>query len=97
MNNSTKNDLSGNEVKLDYEALVITANVAVGKCLDQLDSYSRKIRDAFCTGGNTDITTLSLTARYIRDEGKNLAICADTLATLLGGRDRDKVTIINHK
>ena len=93
MNNRTKNDLSANTVKLDYQALLYMAKVATGKCLETIGKQTDKIRSAIDLA---EVTQLSLQALWISDEANNLAICADTLAALLGGIDRENVEIVNH-
>jgi hypothetical protein len=93
MNNTTKNDLSFNEVKLDYKALITTAEVAISGCIENINRHMNIVREA---SSRTDSgTELYLHAKWLSDNANLLAICADTLAALKEGEKRNIVTIVN--
>jgi len=95
MNKTTQNDLSENAVKLDYQALKTTAKIAAVKSLEQLSGYITKMQKTLLLDEGENLSHLYLVATWIQDEGKNLAIAADTLAALIGGQTRDHVIIVN--
>lgn len=93
MNGRTKNDLSFDEVKLDYKALITTAQVAIHGCIEEISRYERTIRDYGLY--HNDNTKLHMDSKRLADEANLLAICADTLAALKEGEKREIVTIVN--
>jgi len=88
----TRNDLSSNEVKLDYQALLSTSTIAVGESLEQIGRFSRKVGDAV---QKQDVTSIYLNAQWLEDYAKRLLLSADTLAALIGGKSRDNKVIVN--
>ena len=88
----TQHDLSSNEVKLDYQALVWTAEIAVGKAKQEICRYYNKIDNACLP---FDGTALRLNAQWLLSEAKCFCIACETLSALKGGLDREDVTIIN--
>lgn len=91
---ATKNDLSHNEAKLDYAALVKTAEIAVGKCKADIADYVFKITDDW---SKKDFTGVYLKATWLREEAERLEIACETLATLKGGETRENIIIVNKK
>ena len=91
MNHSTKNDLSGSKVKLDYEALRTCAAVAVGRSLDAISEDIAVIRSI----PQCDPVSMYMAAARIKDAAGSLAIAADTLAALDEGKTRQTVEIVN--
>jgi|BioPla2DNA2_1021312.scaffolds.fasta_scaffold209573_2 hypothetical protein len=91
MNHSTKNDLSGSKVKLDYEALRTCAAVAVGRSLDAISEDIAVIRSI----PQCDPVSMYMAAARIKDAAGSLAIAADTLAALNEGNTRENVEIVN--
>jgi hypothetical protein len=91
MNHSTKNDLSGSKVKLDYAALWTCAAVATGQMLNEISEEIATMRSI----PRCDSTTLHMAAARIKDAAGNLAIAADTLAALDAGKTRPEIEIVN--
>jgi hypothetical protein len=91
---ATKNDLSANEAKLDYVALVKTAEIAVGHSLEQVSYYLNEIRKDRL--GNY-VTGLHCDANNMKNEAVMLEIACETLATLRGGETRENIVIVNKK
>ena len=91
MNHSTKNDLSGSKVKLDYEALRTCAAVAVGQMMNNIQEDIAIIRSI----PQCDPVSMYMAAARIKDAAGSLAIAADTLAALDEGKTRQTVEIVN--
>ena len=88
----TKNDLSWDEVKLDYEALRVTASCAVGRLKDKVYHYLNGMVDNWHEG---NMTSMYLNAQWMSEEAGRLVICAETLASLEEGLKRHNVIIVN--
>lgn len=88
MNNFTKNDLSGNLVKLDYQALLQTALFAVAHIGNELDRERDKCRRG-------EGVSLYLSAGRIAELGKQYAIACDTYVALKEGLEREEKELIN--
>jgi len=89
---ATKNDLSYDLAEIDYQALLITAQYAVGelteKCADHIDKIRR-------TAFTKDGTSLRLNASNLKQAAIGLEICADTLATLEGVLENRRIEDVN--
>jgi len=88
----TNNDLSFQEATLDYEAMLRCARIATYEVQGRLQDYDKQLHKAL---SDNDTSMLELIPEWMEREVGKLAICAETLATLLGGVDRAHVTIIN--
>ena len=88
----TKNDLSFQEATLDYEAMVRCARIAVYEVQGNIEDYNKKLHKALAEG---DTTLLKLVPEWMEREMGKLVVCAETLASLIGGLDRAHVTIVN--
>jgi len=88
----TKNDLSFQEASLDYEAMVRCAKIAVYEVQGNLEDYNKRLHEAFA---ENDTSLLKLIPEWMEREVGKLAVCAETLATLVGGLDRAHVNIVN--
>ena len=89
---NTKHDLSYDEVKLDYEALIRTAEVAVGRTLENVNRYSSEVRTAWDV---KDWIGLSLSCERLEREAKWMNVAGETLSTLKNGLTRYNVIIVN--
>jgi len=90
MNTFTQNDLSAGKVRLDYQALLTTARAAFEHCKEALyQEYKHLENIGYSARG------LYYTAGRIAHIGEELTIIANTLVTLEGGLDRQKVEIVN--
>lgn len=90
--NATKNDLSFNEASLDFQAMLTTSKIAVGRCLDNISRYENNIRrDSI----NNDYTGVHCNANWLKAEAEYLEIASETLATLSGALERDNLFIVN--
>ena len=90
--NKTQNDLSANTVKLDYQSLVRTAKIAVGRSMNGIEEYQGKLHDDLGKGYGVGI---KLHSDWLAREAERLALACNTLATLLGAETRGNVTVIN--
>lgn len=91
---ATKNDLSYNEAKLDYTAMIKTAEIAVGKSRSAVINYADKICNDW---SNKHFTGVYLNATWLREEAERLEIACEMLATLKGGETRENIIIVNKK
>lgn len=91
---ATKNDLSSNEAKLDYSALVKTAEIAVSSCLAKVNDYANKIHYDWIA---KSFAGVHLNASWLREEAERLEITCETLATLKRGETREHILIVNKK
>ena len=89
---NTKHDLSAGEVKLDYEALIRTAGIAYCAKKNAIGERLGELSDCDMKGENT---SRYLTAHYLKQDAEALAIAAETYSTLLEGKKRDSVIIVN--
>ena len=89
---ATKNDLSHNEVKLDYQALLATANTAVTYLYEDIKSELNAIFD---NRMNKEYTILGLKAERIKQASERFQIACETLSALQGGLTRDNIIIVN--
>jgi len=87
----TKNDLSYNHTKLDFEALLQTAQLAYSSRLREISARVSKL-SAYPSIGNT---SRWLEAHWLAEDTKALAIIAETLSTLLEAKDREEIEIVN--
>jgi hypothetical protein len=92
----TKNDLSYDEAKVDFEALLRTAHCAVHSILENISKKLDVVRnETFKMDKSIDITALHLNALWLSQEATELVICAETLATLIGAKTRTNIWIVN--
>jgi hypothetical protein len=91
---ATKHDLSANEVRLDYAALVTTAEIAVGKSKSEISHYVIKITNNW---SEKEFGSMKLNAGYLKEEAERLEIACETLATLKCGETRKNIIIVNKK
>uniref|UniRef100_A0A6H1ZJH4 Uncharacterized protein n=1 Tax=viral metagenome TaxID=1070528 RepID=A0A6H1ZJH4_9ZZZZ len=93
MNGITKNDLSYNETKLDFEALLKTAAFATSELRQQIKRLDSQLGDDLLHG---NITGIHLESQWLSEYAQSLAIAADTYSALLGAKTREDISIINH-
>lgn len=91
---ATKCDLSYNHAKLDYEAMLTTAQIAVYHTLEEIRLLSGKMRIAM---QEKDISSIYLDAQWLEGKAKQLTVAAEVLATLIGGQEREEIEIVNHR
>ncbi len=85
----TKHDLSFNQVKLDYQALLRTSIIAFAHTRNEIarlthDTYSLK-----------PALSLHHTARLIAEEADKMVVAAETMDTLEEGLTREELEVIN--
>ena len=85
----TKNDLSYNEAKLDYQAMLLTSRIAYAKCLDGIYKHYRDMRSL------EPVFLPQLSAGWLLEEARRLAIVAETMETLEGGLIRENIIVVN--
>lgn len=89
---TTKHDLSAGEVKLDYQALLTTAQYAVGRLISAIEQEKAELHDALF---NKEWTKAYLRANYLVGHAKALAVAMETLSALSEGLDREDKIIVN--
>mgnify|MGYP003396099545 CR=1 FL=1 len=89
---ATKNDLSHNEVKLDYQALLATANTAVTYLSEDIKATLDTI---FNDRMNKKYTILGIKAERIKQASERFQIACETLSALQGGLTRESIIIVN--
>ena len=87
--NQTQNDLSCNQTKLDYLAMVKTSRVAFAHIRNELDRYLHQTHEIKPQLG------LDFLAKLIKEEANELVIAAETMHTLEGGLSREELEIVN--
>jgi len=85
----TKNDLSYNEAKLDYRALLDTATIAFAHTRNEIERLVHRTHDL------NPHTNYASVARQLLDEAKRMAVAAETMHTLQEGLTRENILIIN--
>lgn len=91
--NNTKNDLCADLAKLDFEAMVFTANMAVGLLIESISKTLSALRNA-----RTDNNIrLYLEADDLKRDAAALSICAATLTTLKEARTRERLEVVNRE
>ena len=88
----TKCDLSANQTKLDHQALLDTARIATGHCVEGVASYLSESRGKLF---KEDVTGIHLNAHWLAREAEQLDIAAEVLATLMGSLSREEIEIVN--
>lgn len=91
---ATKHDLSHDSTKLDYQALVKTAGIAVALSKERVHEHLNKLYN-FGLNGKRDLVSLELNSQWLCRAAEQLQVSAETYATLLGGLDRHELEIIN--
>lgn len=85
----TKNDLSYDQTKLDYQAMLTTAQIAFSHTREEIN---RHIHNTYNISGKVNY---SLEAKWIKEEADKLAIIAETMDTLQGGLTRSQIEVVN--
>jgi hypothetical protein len=85
----TKNDLSYNEAKLDYQAMLSTSKSAYVHCLEEISRHLHNMRQLHPP------YQPYLSAQWLAREAGQLVTIAETMSTLEGGLTRDSVLIVN--
>ena len=85
----TKNDLSYDQTRLDYQALLTTAEFAFAHGKDTLHRYLQELDRYPLTG------CFYLTTDYMASEITYLNIVAETLYTLREGLTRHELEVVN--
>jgi len=92
MDKVTKNSLSHDEAKLDFEALWASVSTAFRLTLDRIQNYTDSFLRLKLNDPDTFFTPNSL---RLVDEAGRLAVIAETLDTINGARIRHRLKIIN--
>ena len=87
----TKSDLSYDEVKLDYEALLRTSWVAVGGCVDRIRDHLNTITAI----PRKSMTSISLHGYWLKQAAERLAVACETVAALEEGKTRNNKILVN--
>ncbi len=90
----TKCDLSFNKALLDFDALLSTAKIAVGHCVERIEEHKQKIHDANLHGNGS---SLSHQAGHLLRQAENLATSSEVLATLMAAQSREHLAITGHE
>ena len=89
----TKNDLSCDAVKLDYQALMSVARYALANTANVLITTGSAIRDQLCDDGST--ISIYTAAQNLPSTVKQLLIAAETYYTLVEGIEREHKHLVN--
>ena len=87
--NKTQNDLSYDEAKLDYQALLATSRIAVGHCTEEIYKHLSNLR---AIPPNKPRPS---SAEWLLREANQLAVAAETMYTLEEGLQRSNIIIVN--
>lgn len=93
----TKCDLSHNRAVLDFDAMLKTAHLAVGSCMDRIAEHRGKVCDAVVAAEvsiPTGVSSIYSHADYLLQEAQHLAVASEVLATLIGAHDRSEIVIL---
>lgn len=88
----TKSDLSFQEAKLDYAALIRTAQIATVEVQGRLEDLNKRLHQAI---SDNNTSQLKLIPEWMEQEVARLTTSSETLAALVGGLSRAHITIIN--
>ena len=86
---ATKNDLSYNQTKLDYQALLDTAEIAFANTREELNKNLHSLYEHPLKG------CFYLTTSRVETLAKQLNTVAETLYTLRGGLTREELEVVN--
>ena len=89
---NTKHDLSYTEAKLDFQALVKTAEIAYVKAREEV---SRRLHGLYEIELTKDNTGRYCEANRLKETAQHLAIAAETLSVLYEARTRKILKVIN--
>lgn len=89
---NTKHDLCSDSVTLDYDALLTTSRIAVGRCLNDIEQYTKEIREHFIF---RESGCIYLSANYLKQSAQNLTTSLETYYALKEGTHRSKKTFTN--
>ena len=87
--NVTQNDLSFNSTKLDYKALLTTAEIAFAHSREEINRHLSSLYKYPLEG------CFYLEAEHIEWEAKSLHIISETMYTLREGLTRQDLEIVN--
>lgn len=93
----TRNDLSGDRVRIDYDALISVARYTLASTISTLISTASNMRDSMQRNDTTKYHTSRtvISAQGLEYTVKQLIIAAETYDTLLGGISRDEKVLVN--
>ena len=92
MNGTTQNELSGSLVRLDYRAMLKTAQFAYRELRN---SIHQAMRETYLDDSRQDDMGRYHLAKRIADLAADFAIAADTLSALYAGCDRPTKEFVN--
>lgn len=98
--NITKHDLSAGLVRLDFQALLKTAEIAYYAKLNDLDDAHHSLFNMLPTSRPAESSvgiSRYLKANEVRAIGEALTIAAETLYTLEESVNRERIEIVNRK
>lgn len=85
----TKHELSFNSVKLDYDALLKTAQIAFANTRTRVEEHLKRLQE------HSRTSCYYLDAQWLERAASQLTIAAETMYTLEHGLERREVTIVN--
>ncbi len=94
MNGITRNELSFDVVKLDYDALLKTSAFAQRELRERVSQHLRSLNEATI---KNDSTSQYLQAQWLSQTARELAIATDTYAALFEGVTRKKAELRRSK
>ena len=87
----TQSDVSGGEVKLDYQSLIAVAEISQGLTMQEIRRHMKELDYP----SQPSPVTLRLETQWLAMAAERLALVAETLSALRTGLLRDKVLIVN--
>jgi len=91
----TKNDLSLDSVKIDYQSVLSTVRSAVGALRREIDSTLRKIDSELENFNQKTTPMLYIQAESLERLSKQFHIAAENLHTLEHGIERPRKSFVN--
>lgn len=88
----TECDLSFDEVKLDYKALILSLKLAVRYSVEEIELNEKRLTDAISV---EDVTLIHLCGERILTASTYLSKTTEVLSALLGMQTRENIEIVN--
>ena len=88
----TKNDLSYNEVKLDYATMLETSAIALYMCREAL---SQRLNESYNQSMKKDFSGLKNNAERLAEVANDFMVASDMYYTLIKGLERENIEVVN--
>jgi hypothetical protein len=91
--NRTKNDLSADTAKLDFQAIRAVASMAYHKSKHEIERLLKELQHL--DTGDPTVVSRYLLAQRLEESARDLAIAAETYTTVFGAMERKNLIIVN--